>query len=310
MADLSVPSVGSIFFLQVGQGDSTLVVDTESMEAMLIDMPAGKEDVLDAQLRAAGGPVLKSLVLTHWDADHYAGVIQLLRDYVVEQFYYNHDSVMSWGDSPSARRAALRELLDPAFDAVQKLSARRGDSGTLGQSVSWRLLAPSHGLLTAAVAKGDRNLASGIVEVTIRDRRFVIGGDADGRSWNEVFSQGDVSSCDALRWPHHGAMNHQDVVDDDELLARLTPEYVIISAGTDNRYGHPREDSIRKVSSSSRLACTEVTRRCHDSLHGHTACGGSVGFDVDGTSGLHETGGWLTLDAVVGSWSRPQCRRL
>src|SRR5262245_12921234 len=67
----------SISFLDVGQGDATLVVDHPSRRAMLIDCPAGKEDVVEQALDRHGAE-LEVAVITHFDDDHSGGVVTLL----------------------------------------------------------------------------------------------------------------------------------------------------------------------------------------------------------------------------------------
>jgi competence protein ComEC len=299
----------TVRFLQVGQGDSTLVIDEQSSEAILIDCPAGKEDVVESVLIDAGSPDLKAVILTHWDADHFGGILAIVRDLSPAAFHYNHDTIMAWDAPKSMRLAALRELAEPGFPKVDKRAAERGASGTLGSNVEWRLLSPFHDQLTRAVAFGDRNLGSGVVQITIRGRTFVVGGDADGRVWARMTEEGDVLSCDVLRWPHHGALNPHGGLDEAGLMAVTSPSHIVISTGTGNRYGHPVDAALDAASGAARLGCTEVTKKCHSPLPaGHVHCGGTLIFRVDRDGQLLEDGGWSQLDLRIDGWVHPRCR--
>lgn len=300
----STPS--SIQFLQVGQGDATLVVNATSQQALVIDCPAGKEHVVEQALVDAGSPAVIAVILTHWDRDHYGGVLNVVQSTGAGVFYYNHETVMSWEGDRDLRRAALRELLEPEFASVNLQSARRGDAGVLGD-ISWRLIAPYHRHLTTAVAANDRNLASGVLDIQIGGHRFILGGDADGRVWERLLADGESIACDVLRWPHHGALNPKGGINEDQLVAATDPKYVVVSVGSQNRYRHPKREAIW-AAKGARLGCTEVTSQCHSAIGpGATACGGTLSFTV--TNGiLREANGWLGLDRRVDGWDHPLCR--
>jgi hypothetical protein len=156
---------------------------------------------------------------------------------------------------------------------------------------------------------GDRNFCSVIVEVVSGTRRFLIGGDADGRIWKRLLDDQVDLGCDVLKWPHHGAINAKGGFDEAALMSHAAPSHVVFSVGTHNRYGHPVPAAIQ-AAADQRMACTEVTKLCHEPLTGATPCGGTLSFVVNDDDLLVEQAGWLTLDSRVGSWSHPQCRQL
>src|SRR5690606_21138203 len=46
-------------------------------------------------------------------------------------------------------------------------------------------------------------------------------------------------------------------------------EAVVVSVGTQNRYGHPVDDHLRGIAPDRRrLVCTQITPRCHDDVEG------------------------------------------
>jgi competence protein ComEC len=274
---------------------------------MIIDCPAGYESAIEDVLEQEGDPAVSAVILTHWDKDHYGGVLALLQSTGAKQFFYNHDTVLAWPVDGTLRRAALNALMEPEFANIDLRAAARGVVGTLGVGVDWRLLAPYQRHVTEALTKNDRNLASGIIEVVIGQVRLILGGDADGRVWQQLLDDNHSLKCEVLKWPHHGALNPRGGLNEVDLMAATNPQYVVFSVGSHNRYGHPQAQAIA-AARSARLACTEVTPRCHSALQGSsTACGGTLTFWIsDGT--LQEQGGWRVLDQRVQGWAHPLCR--
>ncbi|MBL3665341.1 MBL fold metallo-hydrolase [Streptomyces sp. M2CJ-2] len=297
-----------VYFLDVGQGDSSLIVDRAEKAAMLIDCPPGKEFVVEDLLESIGIVGLESAMLTHWDMDHYGGFLSVVQSVGCKTLYYNHDTLMAFDESMPMRKAALLELLEPSLERLAHLPANRGASGQLGR-LNWQMLAPAQIHLTQAVAKGDRNLASGVMRLEYANASFIVGGDADGRVWKKIKDDGLPLRCDVLRWPHHGALNSKGGLNEDDLISETSPHYVVISTGTGNRYKHPAKLAITSARRTANVACTEVTSKCHSAVRGRgVACGGTLGFRVSSDGGIAPIEGWTLLDSRVASWDHPLCR--
>ena len=64
-------------------------------------------------------------------------------------------------------------------------------------------------------------------------------GDASVRVEKEIMMSYDLS-CDVLKIGHHGSKTSTDPL----FIQKIQPSYALISAGKDNRYGHPHEDVL------------------------------------------------------------------
>lgn len=251
-----------IWFMDVGQGDCTIVLDDTTKNALVVDCPSKHVDRVCEILDREQG-ILHTCVVTHWDADHYAGVARLAVSLPVNRVMYNHDTLFANDDSPPfAIRGALKGFLDIPEAPDVLGSATAGDTGNFGR-VSWQVLAPNHHEITMAYVARRRNVASAVVDISVPGARILIGGDAVGQTWSRLISNYSLKA-DVLRWPHHGADLAGDPTGEvrDAVMDAVMPRYVIISAGSTNNYGHPSSDIIRHVRNDSIVMCTQVTAGC------------------------------------------------
>ncbi len=301
-----------VHLLDVGQGDSTLIVDRRSNSALLVDCPSKGVRVVRDVLRTLGDPDVVGSILTHWDIDHYGGLLEVSLACGSQALYYNRDTILSYPIDKTVRRAALRKIAEEPFRSrIRHKPAQQGVHGVLG-NFKWELLAPSHLSLTDAVINSDRNLGSGVLRGEAYGVRVLIGGDADGRVWQRMIDEGEDLRAEVLRWPHHGASMHQsNGTSAAVLLEAVRPDFVIISVGTRNRPGHPDPEMVQIASVNARLGCTEVTSHCHGSLPGKKGieCGGTLAFSLASDGSIEARGGWQGHDEIVDGWDRPMCRQ-
>src|SRR5262245_61577768 len=232
----------SISFLDVGQGDATLVVDHPSRRAMLIDCPAGKEDVVEQALDRHGAE-LEVAVITHFDDDHSGGVVTLLETRFCQKLLTRVNvGRRSPTDEAQHRRIYARTRRGLSFTAP-----KRHDTGVLDGSlgrVRWRVLSPDDETDLAAYSARSRNRASLVLRLEVRSldrlgvaRYFLVAGDADGFVWHRLLSSEDDLACFALLWPHHGASLGRKL--GRQLVEACGPDLIVVSAGSRNGYKHP-----------------------------------------------------------------------
>ncbi|WP_165803782.1 ComEC/Rec2 family competence protein [Mycobacteroides abscessus] len=305
------------FFLDVGQGDCTLVVDSATNSALLIDCPSSGVSTLLSYLKD-NSIVLQTLIVTHWDYDHYGGVARVMDAVPTASVYYNVQFWNTNGNNPRIR-TTMKTFLD-RDDAQSALrSAEVGAGGSVGDSVRWSLLAPTHAELTDASIKGNRNSGSVVVDIQAEGLRILIGGDAEESIWQRLLTEPLLSlSADILRWPHHGALLGTDGILGAKLIEAVSPKHVVISVGTNNVYGHPNQKTIQDAITTSRVLCTQVNRVCLATPHARndavvegavplTPCAGTiVAQSLEGH--LHVTPTTETHQQTIDSWPAPICQ--
>ncbi|HEV2058478.1 MAG TPA: ComEC/Rec2 family competence protein, partial [Solirubrobacteraceae bacterium] len=209
----------TISFLDVGQGDATLI--QHGAAAVLVDTGARDGPVL-ARLRQAGVRRLDLLVLTHDAADHDGATAEVLDALPVGLVLDGEEA------TPQARvraLAAARRIRRVASDAGQVLRA-----GPLELRVLWPRRLP------AAPAGAEPNDRATVLHV--RDGSFDLLLTADAES--NVLAGLPLAPVEALKVSHHGS-------DDPGLpgiLSRLRPGAAVISAGEHNSYGHPTPSTL------------------------------------------------------------------
>jgi competence protein ComEC len=317
--------LADIWFLNVGQGDCTVAIDRRTGHALVIDCPASKVNMLiDLLLRE--GARLHTVVVTHWDVDHYGGIGRAAAALGPVRVLYNHDTLFAEGEGSRSRiRSTLKQFLNLHHDGAALSAYRDGASVSVGV-IRLDFLAPTQAEVTAAYvasSSGKRNIASAVACIRVGSLCVLIGGDAVAATWRRLLSSKRSLKAALLRWPHHGAMLHGDTHGTvrDDLLAAVSPDRLIVSTGSHNVYGHPAKGVIRSGTRAGALVmCTEVTPQCHTLHNGAVASGlaaaprprgaecagdmkvtvSSEDYSVSPTAKAH-------ANRVVG-WSAPMCR--
>ena len=260
------PAVGSSFevhYLDVGQGDSALVICDG--HAMLIDggTPEHSSRIV-SYLKKLEIQHLDYVVASHAHNDHSGGLSGALNVCSVGRVFSSvteHD-----GD-------AFNDLIKYAKKqdkTVEKLIT--GDSFTLGSSTV-NVLSPSH-------YYDDHNNDSLVLKITYGNTSFLFTGDANHDAERDILdTQEDVSAA-VLKVGHHGSDNASSYA----FLREVMPAYAVISCGEENSYGHPTEAVLSRL----RDAETEVYRT---DLHGTIVCtsdGQTVSFTTENESAPEE----------------------
>jgi len=248
-------------FLDVGQGDCILV-QTASGEHYLFDCGSSSRSsvgkyVLLPYLKYNGIHTLDAVFLSHPDADHVNGVLELFETggengIMVKQ-------LLLPAIEEEAREEVLGTLLQGAATARQAqgspllvgyLSA--GDAWECGSAV-FTCLHPEEGC-----SAGDANVYSECFLVEFKgktsggkkdpERAWSLLLTGDVESWGERELYGELAArkiggINVLKAAHHGSRNSTS----EELLMLLQPELTVISCGRDNRYGHPHAELLERL---------------------------------------------------------------
>ncbi|MBP9758419.1 MBL fold metallo-hydrolase [Candidatus Dojkabacteria bacterium] len=218
-----------IYFLNVGQGDSTLI-ETPDKKYMLVD--GGPDDSVIDELRYSL-PFWKRKIdyvfVTHTDADHLAGIIDVLKFYTVENVIY----------TPSKPETELvkefNNLLAKRNINVFDLSAN--DSLKLGCCVTIDMVWVQNEKI--GVQEANINNFSKSFILKYGNFRALLAGDLESK-YEEVVATINPIEIDLLKVGHHGSKTSSSL----DFLKRISPKFAIISVGKDNKYGHPNNETI------------------------------------------------------------------
>ncbi|MEU3183244.1 ComEC/Rec2 family competence protein [Streptomyces sp. NPDC006923] len=221
------PPGWSLAMCDVGQGDAVVLSAGEGT-AVVVDTGPDPGPA-DRCLRDLGVTRIPLLLLTHFHADHVAGLPGVLRGRSVGAIQ------TTTSEEPPEQRAFVRRTAAGA--RIPVIRAGPGEQRRIGP-LTWRVLWP--GAEPGAVG-GEVNNSSVTLFVRIaRGPTLLLLGDLEPpaqqgllRAWPEL------PPVDVLKVAHHGSP-----FQDPGLLRGVRPRLALISVGRDNSYGHPSPRTV------------------------------------------------------------------
>jgi competence protein ComEC len=215
---LATPAGLRVTFLDIGQGDATLIQDRRS--AVLVDTGPPDGGVV-ARLRHAGVNRLDLLVVTHAQADHDGGAAAVVHAMPVGLLLDGRDGVRE--------ALGVRMLAEARRRRVPLATPEAGQTLRVGQ-IELRILSPAREA-PEAHAGMDPNQRAIVAEARVGRFRMLLTADAE----SDVLSALDLEPVDVLKVSHHGSADPGLAA----LLERLRPRVAAIEVGAHNSYGHP-----------------------------------------------------------------------
>lgn len=226
-----------LVFLDVGQGDSTLIQTPELR--VLIDgggTPHGDFDLSRTTvpaLHSLGVHALDIVVATHSDTDHIEGLVGVLRQMPVGEL---------WIGQRDSDNENLTELLAMAEErGVNVREVQRGDyteAGRLRLDVLWpqghvwstEPNENSVALRLSAAGQGGETLQAAFLGDLPAPLEHSLG----------------LGAVDVLKTPHHGSKHSTSAA----LLAETKPDDAVISVGF-NTFGHPSAEVLERLNATN-----------------------------------------------------------
>ena len=212
----------------VGQGDALVFQD--SGVVAVIDV--GPDDqAIDQCLRSASISHIDLLILTHFDADHVAGIRGALDNRSVGLAL-----ISGFEDDRPLVRVVEKQL---SARRIEVMVGRAGLSGQIGR-YNWKILQPSFDASEA----GDSNDASLVAAIWNSENSVLALGDLGKGAQLRLLRNAmpDLSLLRqkrlTLKVAHHGSADQSA-----ELMDYLRAEYAIFSVGN-NDYGHPTDKAL------------------------------------------------------------------
>lgn len=216
----------SMHVIDVGQGDSVLLESKGSY--MLID--AGEYSEAHSTLsylNILGVTELEYVVVTHPHSDHCGDMLNTLKAIPAKEIIMPNVShnTKTWENLVDY----VTEEEIPVNEAISGDIYRLGDTKIT-------ILAPN------SDKYDDLNNYSVAIKAEYEKISFLLTGDAEEFSENEMIKSGADLSCTVLKLGHHGSATSSSK----DFLVRANPSFGVISCGKDNSYGHPHKETLLK----------------------------------------------------------------
>ncbi|WP_175990976.1 DNA internalization-related competence protein ComEC/Rec2 [Bacillus sp. Marseille-Q1617] len=234
---------GEVVFIDVGQGDSTLIdlpynggtylIDTggaiefprEEWEKKTRSFTVG-EDVILPFLKSKGITGLDKLILTHGDVDHIGGTEELIENIKINEILITPNS------QEKKEMMEIISIADKKGIPVKEVQAPYG----------WEAKHHTFHILSPQDDDYEGNNDSLVVYSELGGLEWLFTGDLEEKGEREFVDSYDIDAS-VLKIGHHGS----DTSTSEEFLEEIGPSVAVISAGRNNRFGHPHPDVIRRL---------------------------------------------------------------
>ena len=225
-----------ITMLDVGQGDG-IYVQGPNGGTYFID--GGSSDVeqlgkyrIEPYLKSQGVGKLDYVFISHGDADHYSGIEEML-----------------------ARQSVGVQINTLVLPCNFRQDEVLIDLAKLAQSVGTKVITMKEGdklregdltiscLQPALEESLSGNAGSMVLEIFYHQFDMLCTGDVEAEGEELLIQKRKGKDYDVLKVAHHGSKNSTS----EEFLECIHADLALISAGKDNRYGHPHEETINRL---------------------------------------------------------------
>ncbi|MGA9522771.1 MAG: ComEC/Rec2 family competence protein [Myxococcaceae bacterium] len=253
---LPLPEAGrlTVYFLDVGQGDASLIVSPTG-RTVLVD--GGPPDAARSLVQRLGevvqGP-LDLVLLTHPHLDHLGGLTEVLARFGARRYLdpgFDHPS--------SAYRQLLEAVAAHEIQYVEPLLGEDGEPVTigLGGGASLTVLWPRRpGQAFLSGTRSDANANSIVFRLSYGETSFLFTGDAEADTENLLLRSGQDLRASVLKVAHHGSRHSSQA----PFLTRVKPEAAVISCAAGNEYRHPHGKALQRLQAvGARVFRTDIS---------------------------------------------------
>lgn len=245
-----------IVFIDVGQGDAIHVRTANKLikgRNIMFDGGGSRdydvgEKILKPYLLKNGAGKVDFAFISHLHEDHYKGMSELSRDFPVERLFLDKLYENEKNEKENEIYSRKRDFLEI------------GDVIEAGKDIEITVLWPyiddynsdevaKKGIENDGEKTGenDKNM---VVMLRYKKIKLMITGDLTGEDEEKMleyykrhYGNYKMLRCDILKSPHHGSRYSNS----EKFLRAVSPRAVVIQAGEKNIYGHPHEETLKRI---------------------------------------------------------------
>ena len=222
----------SVYYFDVGQGDSSLIISPYKKKTVMIDTGGlinsnyyiSNNTILF--LKSVGITKINYLILTHGDYDHMGEAINLVNNFKVEKVIFN------CGEYNDLEKELIK-VLDmnqiPYYSCIKELNIANNKLYFLNNE-----------------EYDNENDNSSIIHTKLNSHKFLFMGDAGVKVEEDLIEKYNLKDIDILKVGHHGSKTSSS----ETFINEINPKYSIISVGKNNRYGHPNKEVLNNLEDS------------------------------------------------------------
>lgn len=235
-----------ISFINVGQGDATLIELPNKKGVILVDAggilrfggEAWKQpkkqyevgrQVIVPYLKGRGISKIDQLILSHADADHVEGAEEILEEIHIKEIHVTPSSL-----EKNVMADVINEAKKQKIPIIERMAG-----------MSWRFGEVDFDYVMPTDLEYEGNNDSLVLLVRYKENRILLPGDLEKEGEAELIQKGaeQIADVTVLKAGHHGSKTSTT----DSFLKVTNPKLVIYSTGLNNRYNHPAKEVTDRV---------------------------------------------------------------
>ena len=209
-----------VYYLDVGQGDSALLISPHKTKVIMIDTGGIANSDYHVSnnvitfLKSLGISKINLLIVSHGDADHAKEALNYLENYHIDNIILNKNT----------------------YNNLEKEISKKGHVVSSYQSKYFNFQNINNYL------SDDENYSSIITYLSIFNYKFLFMGDAPKEIEEKLIEDYNIKA-NFLKIGHHGS----DTSTSSNFIRVVSPDISVISVGKNNRYGHPKESVLETL---------------------------------------------------------------
>ena len=232
------PNNFKVYFIDVGQGDSTLII-TPQGKTILIDGGGSEnydvgKNILLPYLLDRKVTNLDYVIISHFDTDHVGGILTVLEELNVKKVIIGKQYESSENYEKFLKIVKSKNIL---VKQVQK-----GDVISVENGIKIKVLFPEEKM----IEENSINNNSLVFKLMYKDFSILFTGDIERISEErlvKLYSNTNILKSTILKVAHHGSKTSSI----QEFLELVHPKIALIGVGKNNLYGHPNQEIIERL---------------------------------------------------------------
>lgn len=225
-----------IFFIDVGQGDSTLII-TRSDKTILVD-GGGTENgedyvgknILLPYLLDRGIKRIDYIMISHFDSDHCKGILYVMENLKVKNIIIPKQTEIS--DNYNTFLEIVKRK------NINVIIVKSEDKVTIDDYTYFEILWPSN----KKIEENMMNNNSIVARLIYGNFKMLFTGDIELIAEKEINQKYNLKS-NILKVAHHGSKSSSS----EEFVNNVNPEVAVIGVGKNNKYGHPSAQTLETL---------------------------------------------------------------
>ena len=227
---LLIPKDLKIYFIDVGQGDSCLII-TPNNKKILIDGGEGDTDVLLSYLLDRRIKAIDYIMISHFDSDHCNGLIEVIQKLKIKNILISKQAYFC-DEYKNIAKIINSKKIKVTF-------VKQGDKLNIDKNIKLDIFYPP-----GKLEYEDLNNNSIVAKLSYNKFTILFTGDIEKSEENILnkYNQKELEST-VIKIAHHGSKTSSS----EEFIKAVKPKIALIGVGKNNKFGHPNVEVLERL---------------------------------------------------------------